>query len=140
MRNLQQKSTRIVAQGANDRVARNGYRFGMAEITTIHAGKQPNRPHFIPDWAERRGLSQAELGRELGADKSVVSRWFKGSTPSLDWQLRLAALFGVERESLFRHPDDDWLARFFRGRSLEEIEKMKQMLELAFPKRTGTGG
>lgn len=112
----------------------------MADVTTIHSGRQPNRPHFIPDWAEKRNLSQADLARELGADKSVVSRWFKGSTPSLDWQKRLSALFRCERESLFRHPDDDWLSRFFKDRTAEEVEKMKQMLELAFPKRTGTDG
>lgn len=84
--------------------------------------------------------SQIELANELGADKSVVSRWYNGSTPSLDWQEKLAALFQIDREALFRHPDDDWIARFFRNRSQEERERMKRMLEAAFPPRTGTEG
>jgi transcriptional regulator with XRE-family HTH domain len=109
-------------------------------IETIHRSKQPRRPHFIPEWAETRRLTQADLARELDADKSVISRWFSGSTPSLEYQERLAALFACEPASLFRHPDDDWLSRFFTRRSREEIDKMKQMLEIAFPQKNGTDG
>lgn len=112
----------------------------MSEIPRIHKSKQPRRPHYIAEWAELRGLSQADLARELGADKSVVSRWFSGTSPSVEYQERLAALFHTDPESLFRHPDDDWISRFFRDRDREEIEKMKQMLEIAFPRRTGTDG
>jgi hypothetical protein len=39
---------------------------------SIHASKQPRRPHYIPEWAEKRGLTQAGLSRELGADKSTA--------------------------------------------------------------------
>lgn len=106
----------------------------MADITKIHPSKQPRRPHFVPEWTERKGLSQAELGREIGADKSVVSRWFSGSTPSEEWQTKLAAFFEIEREALFRHPDDDWIRRFFEGRARDEIERAKKMLEMAFPR------
>lgn len=113
----------------------------MSEVTRIHRGKQPHRPHFIPEWAEtRRYETQVELANALDADKSVVSRWYSGSTPSLDWQEKLASLFEIEREALFRHPDDDWIAKFFRNRSKEERERMKHMLELAFPPKTGTDG
>lgn len=100
----------------------------------IHKGKQPNRPHFIKEWAEHRGFTrQVDLATELGADKSVVSRWYKGTSPTEDWQNRLAALFQCEPESLFRHPDDDWFARFFRNRQREELDRMRRMLEAAFP-------
>lgn len=113
----------------------------MAEITRIHRGKQPRRPHFIPEWAEtRRYETQIELANALEADKSVISRWYNGATPSLDWQEKLAALFQIDREALFRHPDDDWIARFFRGRSQDERDRMKKMLEAAFPPKTGTDG
>ena len=107
----------------------------MAKVTSVHRSKQPRRPHFIAEWAEARNLTQADLSRELEADKSVVSRWFSGTTPGVEWQEKLALLFHCEPESLFRHPDDDWLTRFFQDRPRDEIEKMKQMLELAFPKR-----
>lgn len=105
----------------------------MSEVTRIHKSKQPRRPHFIEEWAEARNLTQADLARELGADKSVVSRWYSGTTPGVEWQEKLAALFHCEPESLFRHPNDDWFAKFFAGRKQEEIAKMKQMLEIAFP-------
>lgn len=107
----------------------------MANIEHIHRGRQPKRPHHIPDWAELRGKSQAEIARDLEADKSVVSRWFSGATPSEDWQLKLADYFGCDRESLFRHPNEDWLARFFRDRSNEEVERIKATLEAAFPRK-----
>lgn len=108
----------------------------MPNVTEIHRSKQPRRPHHIPDWAEARGLSQADIVRETGADKSVVSRWFNGTTPGTDWQEKLAALFHTDPESLFRHPDDDWLRRFLERRSREEIERIKATLETAFPRRS----
>jgi len=110
----------------------------MSSEPRIHSMKQPRRPHFIREWAERRHLTQADLARELGADKSLVSRWFNGSTPGVDWQQRLAALFHCEEDALFRHPDDDWIRRFFEGRSREEIEHIRRSLETIFPRKTGT--
>jgi hypothetical protein len=110
-------------------------------ISEIHKGKQPNRPHFIPEWAERRGYkNQADLADALDADKSVVSRWYSGTSPSKEWQKKLSSLFDCERDGIFRHPDDDWIAKFFRDRSDDEIKRMKQMLEAAFPptRKTGT--
>lgn len=110
-------------------------------ITRIHKSKQPRRPHFIEEWAKKRGYeTQAELAAELDADKSVVSRWYSGTSPSEDWQKKLAALFDCETESLFRHPDDDWMARFFRDRSADELERMRQMLEAAFPQKNAKTG
>jgi hypothetical protein len=109
-------------------------------LSRIHRGKQPRRPHFIPEWAERRGYeSQADLAEALQADKSVVSRWYSGTSPSEEWQKKLAGLFHCEREALFRHPDDDWLARFFLDRDDHEMTRIKQMLEAAFPKTKKTG-
>lgn len=107
----------------------------MSEITRIHIGKQPRRPHHIADWAELRSLTQADIMREIGADKSVVSRWFSGTTPSVEWQEKLAALFHTTPEGLFRHPDDDWITRFFQNREREEIDRIKATLEAAFPRK-----
>ena len=110
----------------------------MVNVIRIHADKQPNRPHYIPEWAEHRGfVTQAELAEELNVDKSVVSRWYSGGSPGKRHQVALAELFQCERESLFRHPDDDWLTRFFRDKTREEVQRAKTLLEAAFP-RTGT--
>lgn len=99
--------------------------------------KQSHRPHFIEEWAEHRGYkNQAALASALdGLDKSLVSRWYRGATPSRKWQDILAELFHCERESLFRHPDEDWFTRFFRNRDKEEIERIKKTLELTFPRK-----
>lgn len=103
--------------------------------TQIYPNRQPRRPHHIADWAEKFGLSQADISREIGADKSLVSRWFDGTTPGVAYQEKLAALFHTDAEGLFRHPDDDWLAKFFKDRSQEEIERIKSTLETAFPRK-----
>jgi hypothetical protein len=105
-------------------------------VQEIYRNRQPNRPHHIEDWAVRRGFSnQAALVKALGADKSLVSKWYSGATPSLDWQNALVELFALEdRQSLFRSPDDDWLTRFFRDRERDEIERIKNTLETAFPR------
>lgn len=122
---------------ANDQIEAHGYDSSM--LAEIHKSKQPRRPHFIEAWAELRGLTQADLAKELGADKSVVSRWYSGTAPGIEWQEKLAALFHCDRESLFRHPDDDWMARFLKDRPKDEIERIKATLETAFPRKSANG-
>jgi transcriptional regulator with XRE-family HTH domain len=106
--------------------------------TNIHKGKTPIRRHFIEEWAKHYNYRKADISREVGADKSLVGRWFNdGALPGPDYLEKLAALFHTETESLFRHPDEDWIAKFFRDRSDAERERAKEILSLAFPK-TGT--
>ena len=107
----------------------------MSNVTKIHERKQGHRPHFIPQWAAKYGMSQADISRETEADKSSVSRWFDGATPFTKHQESLAALFQIERQALFRHPDEDWFVEFFADRKAEEVERMKDTLKAAFPKR-----
>lgn len=104
----------------------------MNNVTKIHSGKEPNRIHYIVEWAEVRGLSQADIVKEIGADKGLVSRWFRGTTPGKEWRPKLEALFQIDEGALFRHPDDDWLTKFFKGRTEDERTKARQMLELFF--------
>lgn len=113
----------------------------MGKPVQIHRSKQPNRPHFVKEWVEKRGFTTQTLIAELDVDKSVVSRWFHGTTPGLEWQEALAALFHIEREDLFRHPDEHWLSRKLRQHTQEERERMIRMIEAAFPDpKTGTDG
>jgi transcriptional regulator with XRE-family HTH domain len=113
-----------------------GTRLAMSGIVHIHRTKQPRRPHYIREWADRRRLSQADLARELGADKSIVSRWYSGSSPGVEWQRKIAALFHIEADAIFRHPDEDWLHRFLRNRTDKERERIRNMIEAAFPDET----
>ncbi|HXT06712.1 MAG TPA: hypothetical protein VN715_07230, partial [Roseiarcus sp.] len=61
-------------------------------------------------------LFAVDIILDTGADKSLVSRWVsdeKPTTPGLKWIKILAGYFETEEESLFRHHDEDWFARFF---------------------------
>lgn len=89
---------------------------------------------------EARNRTPADLIRDLDSDKSTVYRWLQGQLPHPEQQEQIAAYFEIEPEALLRHPDDDWIARFLRGRSEEERERIKQAMELAWPPRTGTDG
>lgn len=116
------------------------YGCGMQNMKQIHPGKTPIRRHFIVEWAKKRGLSQADIANELGVNKGNVSYWFnRGTVPSDQWIEPLAALLGTTRDGLFRHPDDDWIAEFFRMRSEEERLRAIQILENAFPLQKKAG-
>ncbi len=95
--------------------------------------KQPNRPHFIEQWAARRAVSMAALARAIGADKSLVTRWYKGSSPTRPYQVKLAEFFGCSIEALFRDPDEDWIQGVLAGRTQGERARIRAMLEAAFP-------
>lgn len=110
----------------------------MKPVTRIHQRKTPIRRHFIAEWADARGLKPADIVETLGIDKSQVYRWFKGQMPQPAQQEILAAMFEIEPEALLRHPDDDWISRFFAGRDADEKEEIKRMIEKAWPPRTGS--
>lgn len=121
----------------NDRCPAQSVKWQAMQPTRIHSGKTPIRRHYIEEWAGKRGLRKADISRETGADKSLVGRWFEGSVPGDEYLEKLGALFGTDREGLFRHPDEDWIAKFFKDRSDADRERAKELLTLAFPK-TGT--
>lgn len=69
-------------------------------------------------------------------DKSQVYRWLKGQMPQAAQQVRIARALEMENPGdLLRDPLDDWFAKFFRDRNRDEMERMKQMLEAAFPRK-----
>ena len=105
----------------------------MSNVTKIHQSKSPIRVHFIVEWAEKRNLSQADIVRQIGADKALVSRWFnKGVNPGDEYLEKLSALFGTDIHGLYRHPDDDWLSKFFKDKTDEQRDRAIEMLRLMF--------
>jgi hypothetical protein len=126
----------------------------MRQASKTHRGKQAVRRHFIAEWLEAREMEPMDLVNALNAtdaslpmvDKSQVYRWLKGQMPHADMQVRIAGALSVvnpetgdpDPSGILRHPDYDWMARQFEGRSKAEIDRMKQMIELAFPARVGT--
>jgi hypothetical protein len=100
------------------------------KITKIHTGKQPNRIHYIVEWAERRGVTQADIVRNVHADKATVSRWFAGVIPSEEYLEPLAGYLELDDvECLFRHPDDDWVLRHFKRASKDTQEDIRAILD-----------
>lgn len=79
-------------------------------------------------------------------DKSQVYRWLKGQLPQTPMQIRIAGALEVldvetgepDPDGLMRHPDVDWFARKLQSSSREEVERLKQIVELTMPSRTGT--
>lgn len=106
----------------------------MRSATEPVAGE---RIHFIAEWLERRGMSQADVVRELGVNKGTVSKWCRGDLPGEDNLRALAALLNVGPSDLFRHPLDDWMSRFFMHRSAEQLKRMVDTLKAAFPEEGG---
>ena len=112
------------------------------DIHTIPHGRSqrsdmaPQRPHYLVEWAVSRGWRQADLARSCHADKSLVSRWYKGATPKIEWRERLARVFSVEPEAFFSHPSDHWFKSFLAGRSVDEVEHIRKSLEVLFPRKS----
>jgi hypothetical protein len=85
-----------VAFGANDATAALWLTLRMA------------RTHYIPEWAHGAGKKQADIVKELEADKAIVSRWFReGIIPSKKYLAPLAKFLGApEPAALFVHPEE----------------------------------
>jgi hypothetical protein len=110
------------------------------------------RRHFLREWLEARDMEPTDLVRVLNEpedmetpiDKSQVYRWIKGQLPHGQTLTRIAAALELlnfetgepDPELLLAHPSQDWIARKFKDRDHQEYERMKQMLDLAFPDRT----
>lgn len=94
---------------------------------------------------EKRGVNAADVARDTGVDKSLISRWMNtNATPDVKNQEILAAYFGTDREGLFRDPADDWMRRMFQRRrklaellssmSDEDLDRAENVILAAFPR------
>jgi hypothetical protein len=98
--------------------------------------KQPKRPHYIAEWAELRGWKRVDIVRMTGADKGLVSRWYKGASPGEQWQAKLAEIFDLEPGDIFSHPDDVWFRQLIRGRKPDDVLHIKRAMETIFPRKS----
>jgi len=125
----------------------------MKSRQQIHRGKPTFRRHYLREWLEEREmepmdlvnvLNEAEPERPL--DKTHVYRWLRGTLPHIETQIRIAAALELRDpetgepnpELMMTHPAQVWIARKVQGRPKEDVERLRQMIELAFPDRTGT--
>lgn len=116
------------------------YLLRIMQVTRIHPGRQHVRIHYIAEWARMRNMRPRDLVDSIGVDKSTVSRWFDGALPKPDHLIALADAFHTDVPSLFRHPDEDWIAHLLRDRTPEERVRIQKLIELTFPSNSGTDG
>jgi hypothetical protein len=118
------------------------------------AQKTTFRAHFLNEWLQEREMSPMDLVNGLNdvasmdtpvIDKSQVYRWLKGQLPQRATQFRIAEALQLrdehgdpDPELLLTDPALAWIARKVKNRPQEEVERMKEIIELAFPSRTGT--
>ena len=69
----------------------------------------------------------------------MASPMLRGTLSTGDYLKKVIAYLQLEGDptALFRHPDDDWMARLLKGRGEAEKERMRAVLEAAFPKAMG---
>ncbi|TCN30309.1 helix-turn-helix domain-containing protein [Sinorhizobium americanum] len=104
------------------------------------AAEMPVRLHFIPEWADKQGVKQVRIAEGVGASQGLVSRWWDGTMPTPQYLKLLADFFGTDVHGLFRHPDEDWIAKLLRDRSEADRQKAIEMLKLLFKEDEGSAG
>jgi hypothetical protein len=123
-------------------------------VSQIHKGKTPYRRHFINEWLEAREMEPMALLDLLNeadtslppVDKSQVYRWLKGQLPQKHMQERIAGALGIvdvesgepDPSGIFRDPTLDWFSQKVKDRSEDELKHLRQIVDAAFPSRTGT--
>jgi hypothetical protein len=143
-----------VAFFAGDWILPFGKICNMKSVSKIHQGKQPHQRHYINEWLEIREMDAMDLLRALNegdtslpaVDKSQVYRWLKGQLPHGPMQKRIAGALDIldvetdepDPRGLLRHPDVDWIARRVQQSDPEDVKKLKAIVELTLPPRSGT--
>lgn len=70
----------------------------------------------------------------LDVSPSQVYRWLKGQKPQDETFVQIAEFLRADPpEALLRHPLDDWMTKFLRGRSEDEAKAIMELLERAYP-------
>jgi len=135
----------------------------MAKVTRIHPKKRlvvQNPPklrrHYIAEWLVERGMEPMDLLNALNdaanmdqppIDKSQVYRWINGNRPQARFERRIAAALNLldqetgepDPQMLLSHPAQVWIARKLQNKPPEVVDRIRQMIDLAFP-ATGTDG
>jgi hypothetical protein len=127
----------------------------MRKPTRIHQNRTTFRRHYLREWLEEREMSAMDLLDLLNEaadmetqplDKSQVYRWLRGQLPHRPTQVRIAAALELNDpetgepnpEILMMHPAMSFLAERVDVDSPEDMEKLRQLVEITFPHRTGT--
>ena len=141
----------IISQQAKILAVLSGGNFGkcknvsMAKVTPRQKSGPPR--HFIREWRKHRNLTMEQLAEIIGVTQGAISQLERGQTNYTQPMLEALAdaLHCRPYDLIMRTPEeaaaDDWLAHFFRNRNIDELKRIKQMLNAAFPEdeeKTGT--
>ena len=91
---------------------------GMAMRRKILKPAQSRGPLKLTEWMEKKGISDAELARRMGVDRSTVGKWQQNQTrlnPYLE--AKIAGILGIWPAQLWFLPDspeDRMISAMFR--------------------------
>lgn len=112
-----------------------------APLAAIYSKRQPSKPHYLARLMARQNVTRSTLMKELGIDKSQLSRWLhetRPATPSPEWAQKLGQYFSPSLDDddfvdIFADPDVQWIAKKLQGRTDEEKARIIAMIDAAFP-------
>jgi transcriptional regulator with XRE-family HTH domain len=104
-----------------------------ASVSRIESGQQAYTQDFLEACADALSADPASLlTRAPTDDEAVWSLWDKAQPFERELIVKIATAILGERQ-----PKEDWLTKFFRDRSADEVERIKKTLEAAFPPSKG---
>lgn len=77
--------------------------------------------HWLRDWRRRAKLTQSQLAERIGCPQNYISRWERGTEPSIGDALALARELGVPVERIrFGNPEPETVAPVVTDRRTAE--------------------
>jgi transcriptional regulator with XRE-family HTH domain len=92
----------------------------------------PRRPRriFLPEWREKKGLTQEQLANRLGVSDVSVSRWETGrALLSTGVLAAIAEALDIEPTDLYRHPDQPSADAMLRDQPQEIRDQAIRLIE-----------
>lgn len=88
------------------------------------------RDHYLREWRLKRGLTQADVGRLIGAHKGIISRYETGDRePSIAVMRKLCEALDIVMGQFFAPPDWPSIDGQLKGESRDEIIRLSGVVD-----------